>query len=322
MNPFRLTGPSVLYAAGHFLVDLCCALIIRSLSADPWHFVLYNFLAFAVQMPIGLLADIFGHNRRFALAGICLVLFGFLPLGILLQVSCVGLGNACYHVGGGRDALLKKDGLTGLGIFVSPGAIGIMLGTLFSGNFIVHTVAAVSLAVCGILICMYCPAGTQTIPKKQLRLPPAVLMLTVVLLRSLVGTCMETPWKIGVFVVLSAAAAAAGKALGGFVADPFGWKRTGVVSLLAAAVLFLLPDMAVAGVIGVLLFNMTMPITLGQAAQCCRGFEGFSFGLLTFGLFLGYLPSAFGISISPIIGTGMSLISAGLLMLSPEVSYD
>ena len=322
MKPFRLTGPSMLYAAGHFVVDLCCALIMLSLSADPWHFILYNFLAFAVQMLIGLVADIFGHNRRFSLTGIILVLLGFIPMGILLRVLFIGLGNACYHVGGGREALLKKDGLTGLGIFVSPGAIGIMLGTLLSGNVMVHTVAAVSLAVCGILISMYCPGGSQTIPEKQLRLFPAMLMLAVVLLRSLVGMCMETPWKIGVFVILSPLAAATGKGMGGFLADRFGWKTTGVVSLLAAAILFLLPDMAVAGVIGVLLFNVTMPITLGQAAQSCRGFEGFSFGLLTFGLFLGYLPSAFGINISPILGAGLSLISAGILLLSPEGSHD
>lgn len=322
MKPFRMSCEVILYATGHFLVDLCCALIMLSLSADAWQFILYNFLAFAVQMPIGLLADIFGHNRRFSLTGICLALLGFLPLGTLPRIICTGLGNACFHVGGGREALLKKDGLTGLGIFVSPGAIGILLGTLFSGNTFAHIVAAIFLAVCGILIYWKCDRRCHAVPAKKLCLPPAVLMLTVVLLRSMVGMCMQTPWKIGVFAIFSAVAAAAGKALGGILADRFGWKITGVGSLLAAAALFLLPDVWFAGVTAVLVFNMTMPITLGRAADSCAGFEGFSFGLLTFGLFLGYLPSAFGLQLSPMIGTGFALISAGLLTLAPEVSHD
>ena len=42
------------------------------------------------------------------------------------------------------------------------------------------------------------------------------------------------------------------------------------------------------------LFNMTMPVTLHRAAMLLPGHRGFAFGLLTFGLFLGFLPAAFG----------------------------
>ena len=88
-----------------------------------------------------------------------------------------------------------------------------------------------------------------------------------------------------------------------------------MVSLVLAALLFLLPDAGFAGVLGVLLFNMTMPITLRQACKAVPGMEGFGFGLLTFGLFLGYIPSAFGISFAPWIGALLSLGCAGLLWL-------
>ena len=48
------------------------------------------------------------------------------------------------------------------------------------------------------------------------------------------------------------------------------------------------------GVLAVFLFNMTMPVTLWAAAKVMPGAKGFAFGLLTFGLFLGYLPSYLG----------------------------
>lgn len=316
--PFRVRLDTAIYAAGHFLVDFSCALVMLSLDADPVHFLVYNFLAFAVQMPIGLLADIVGRNRRFALTGVCLVLLGFLPCPVPVRVTLVGLGNSCYHVGGGREALLKKDGLTELGFFVSPGAIGIFLGTMLSGNRTAMWTAAILLAVCGILILLSCSPEKKVIRKGTISPGAAGLMLLVVILRSLVGMCMETPWKLGIYITLGAVAGAFGKFLGGFWADRCGTKRTGVISLILAALLFFLPDVGIAGVLGMLLFNMTMPITLGKASESCPGYEGFSFGLLTFGLFIGYLPSALGITFSPVVGAGLSLISAGLLMFSPE----
>jgi FSR family fosmidomycin resistance protein-like MFS transporter len=62
---------------------------------------------------------------------------------------------------------------------------------------------------------------------------------------------------------------------------------------------------------------MTMPITLWAVARILPGVKGFSFGLLTFGLFLGFMPVYFGLN--PIIHTSLgfamaSLISLGLLL--------
>lgn len=310
-----LRTDAVLYAAGHFLVDFSCALIMLSMGGGPWHFFAYNFCAFAMQMPIGLLADIFGRNRRFALIGTALVLLAFIPVNGWLQVLCAGIGNAFYHIGGGRESLLKKDGLAGLGFFVSPGAIGIFLGTVLAGNAIAKTTAAAMLAICGLLIFRNCSGGAVTVSIGKIRPLLAALMFAVVILRSVVGMCMENPWKLGIFVTLGAVAGAFGKFLGGVAAGTLGAKRTGIISLILAAALFCLPDAGIAGAIGALLFNMTMPITLGRAADAAPGYEGFSFGLLTFGLFLGYIPAFLGIGISPYIGAVLGLLSAALLAL-------
>lgn len=303
------------YAAGHFLVDFSCALMMLRTLPDPVWFLIYNFCAFAMQMPIGLLADILGRNRPFALTGIGLVLLAAFPLPVSMRVIAMGLGNACYHVGGGREALLADDNMTGLGIFVSPGAMGIYLGTVLVQDQTVHILVFLLLAVAAAAVCLFCSGGVSRKPINRPRPVLALLMLIVVIVRSLIGLSMESPWKVGVFAALGAIAGAAGKAAGGFLGDKLGSRTAGVLSLLLAAGLFLLPDVGIAGVLGVLLFNMTMPITLRRACDAVPGMEGFGFGLLTFGLFLGYVPSAFGATVAPWIGSLLSLICAGLLCL-------
>jgi len=56
-------------------------------------------------------------------------------------------------------------------------------------------------------------------------------------------------------------------------------------------VCYLLSGNIVAGVIALFLFNMTMPITLYLLIQRLKEMPGFAFGLLTFGLFLGWMPT-------------------------------
>ena len=79
-----------LYSLAHFWVDLSCAfLAFRFLSAAPEFtlcLLLYNFCAFALQMPLGLLADRLDRNGAAAAAGCALVALAYavpLPLAPL-----------------------------------------------------------------------------------------------------------------------------------------------------------------------------------------------------------------------------------------------
>ena len=123
---------------GHFLVDLSCLYfyficfpqngLVGALDAA----LLYNFLAFALQAPIGYFFDKFpaklstGTGILLILGGYCLGLCHLPPAGLLL----CGLGNAFYHVGGSIGiAGTNQKGLQNSGIFVSAGALGVSLGT-------------------------------------------------------------------------------------------------------------------------------------------------------------------------------------------------
>ena len=308
---------ALLFAVGHFLVDFACALMMLGNVRGAEYFLLYNFCAFALQMPIGLIADMVNHCKSFSVFGILLVLTANLPLPIPVRVLLAGLGNACYHVGGGRSALLADKKRTGLGIFVAPGAMGIFLGGVLAGNGIAVLLCAAGLTACGAALCLT-GRPKYAVSAGKPRFGWLLLMFLVVVLRSAVGMCMETPWKAGVFVAASAVCTALGKAAGGFAGDLAPWKRTGICSLLVSAALYCLPDFGIAGCAAVLLFNMTMPITLRAAADDLPGMEGFAFGTLTFALFLGYLAAYYRIAISPWWGAALAAVSAGLLALHPE----
>ena len=87
--------------------------------------------------------------------------------------------------------------------------------------------------------------------------------------------------------------------------------------------LFLFSAHAVAGAAAIFLFNMTMPITLHALAQRTPGCKGFSFGLLTFALFLGFVPVCLGLTSASGSGllAGLCVLSA-LLMLPAASSAE
>jgi len=147
-------------------------------------------------------------------------------------------------------------------------------------------------------------------------LVPVLCLFLVVGLRSHVGMAIDFPWRgVAYWGLALVCASAFGKVIGGFLSDRFNPTRTAVFSLGVAALLFLLPQVPIAGVTAILLFNMTMPITLWAMAGIFPKAKGFSFGLLTFALFLGFLPTYLGISAAPFwIFTPYAIISLALLL--------
>lgn len=308
------------YSAGHFWVDFSCALLMfaKISGTGEWALcaLLYNFCAFALQMPIGLLADRLSRQGRLAALGCGLVTAGWAisPVPVAAAVTA-GLGNACFHVGGGV-AVLRDGGdrAAPLGIFVSPGAFGIYLGTLLGRrDGFPGWAAAVGLVLFAVLFLLTDRhAGKLAIPEPPAPDRDGVLVLVccflVVVLRSYLGMVLSFPWKTGGWAFALTCALVLGKGLGGFLGDRLGMVRASVLSLGLAAVLFCLSGSPWAGTAAVFLFNMTMPITLWAAARLLP--PGFAFGTLTFALFLGFLPVWLG---WPALLTGGTGYAAGAL---------
>lgn len=324
-SQYSLTFYSVL----HFLVDLSCACLMmhRISDTDQWYTALffYNFFAFALQMPLGILTDFLKKDSWFASFGCFLTSLSLLPLlPAWAAVLLAGCGNALFHIGGGTFILKSHKGTCAAsGIFVSTGALG-----LFIGGKVLNGTPAISVLLMILLLlplpglmhshnelCESLPHTTRT--GDSFSFPALVCLFLVVVLRSYQGMILSFPWNTSLFTgSLMISAVALGKCLGGICADRFGTIRSSLLSLLAAACLFLFPSNIVTGIAAALFFNMTMPITLTALYRLMPKHPGFSFGLLTFALFLGFLPVYLGITpscSSPMLYALLSVISMLLL---------
>lgn len=322
------------YSAAHAVVDFSCAfLVYRTMLDYPelgLALLLYNFCAFALQMPFGLLADGWNRNAVVAAAGCAVVLLAYLPvLPVAVAAVIAGVGNGLFHVGGGLDVLNDSgEKSSALGIFVSPGALGLYFGgVLGRGTQLPLLLPVLALAVFAGLILTaarrtYGGLNSLNAPTELALsrggLRSAVLLTAVVVLRSYMGFNQSLPWKgTGSWAVIVTLALVLGKAGGGFLSDRLGPQTATALSLGLAAVCYLLSGIPVCGTIAVFLFNMTMPITLWAAARLMPGGKGFAFGLLTFGLFLGYLPTALGwpsLLTGPLPNALAAVLSAGILL--------
>jgi FSR family fosmidomycin resistance protein-like MFS transporter len=119
-----------------------------------------------------------------------------------------------------------------------------------------------------------------------------------------------------------------GKALGGVLADRHGFAPVAVGALLASLPLLVLaPSSPAAGILGMLVFNMTMPVTLAVMANVLPERPGFAFGLTCTALVAGGLPPLLRLS-SPLSALSLGVcvtVSAILLLaaLSPRTTgYD
>lgn len=327
-----LTG---LYSLSHFLVDFTCAYLIffRLRGSDLWLFSLitYNFFAFAMQMPLGVVVDAVNRNRLFACLGCILVITSPLFISVpILFCAVAGSGNALFHIGAGRDVLQGSGkNYTALGLFVSPGTVGLFLGTLCgkSGTlsqyavlgFLFADAAAMYFLIPKLYTKFSAPTETAFAPKRPFDsfLFMLICLFLVVCLRSYVGATLAFPWKgEGNFALFLIISVVMGKALGGLLADRFGVLETVFASLLLSSVLFLFYKTPICGIIAVFLFNMSMPITLGAVRRLMPRRLGFGFGLLTFGLFLGMIPVFLNLSkflVMPYGFTAAAVISSGLL---------
>jgi FSR family fosmidomycin resistance protein-like MFS transporter len=303
------------YSVAHFLVDFACAFLIFRMiigtTEVAFCILLYNFCAFAMQMPLGLLADRLNRNALCAGIGCLLIATAFcvgpIPVSVVILL---GLGNALFHLGGGIDVLNVSERRSGpLGVFVSPGALGLFLGALVGRAALmpVSPLVGILMLTAGALLAVrrlfpgaYRDNAVVSIGRagSSPLLMVAVCLFLVVIIRSFVGLSLDFPWKsLGHWGILLVGAVVLGKTAGGFLADRFGPVKVSSVSLGLAAVLFLVSPLPIAGLLAVFAFNMTMPITLWAMAKEFPGARGFSFGLLTFGLFLGFLPVHLGVGV-------------------------
>lgn len=299
-----------IYGVTHAVVDGVCAAIIFSIfyyqiiniSVFIALVILYNVLAFGLQPVVGLITDYFKSPKEIAIAGCfftgfsAIIFFNFPFLAIIFA----GIGNALFHVGGGSISLnLTPRKATAPGIYVAPGAAGLLMGSLIgkSGQFIVWPAVSVLVFLCLLIFIIEKPKidyKKEVIERDKLQYFIIILLLVFfsISIRSLVGSLLIFPWEKGdnlIFILIGAVVL--GKGLGGVLADKFGWTKIAIGTLMLSIPFLILGiNNSFLVIIGVFLFNITMPITLVVISNILLGRPGFAFGLPCLALLIGALP--------------------------------
>jgi len=348
------------YALCHFVVDFACVSTMLcavsrvlgesgqgSMEVVALSILLYDIVAFTLQLPIGIALDQLDKNSYAALLSYALVgagvILSLVPIALLEwpAILLLAIGNALFHSAGGLSVLNISQKHAGpSGIFIATGAIGVFLGT--QSAQMERLQIAFSLLVL-LFLCALITLVVQKVNKKYWNvhnvsfdiselsfntLLAIALLNLVVALRSYVGMVTAFPWKSEMLLlVLSILGVFAGKALGGVVADRIGFRTTAIFSLIAAATLFVPSwEIPVMGLLGVFFFNFTMSITLASLANILPNAKGTAFGLASFSLAVGALPALAGFRIEhPAMLSGISLVSAlalgvGLTLVKDSVA--
>lgn len=348
------------YALCHFVVDFACVSTMLcavsrvlgesgqgSMEVVALSILLYDIVAFTLQLPIGIALDQLDKNSYAALLSYALVgagvILSLVPIALLEwpAILLLAIGNALFHSAGGLSVLNISQKHAGpSGIFIATGAIGVFLGTQSAqmGRLQIAFSLLVLLFLCALITLVVQKVNKKywnvhnvsfDIPRFSSNTLLAIALLSlVVALRSYVGMVMAFPWKSEMLLLaLSILGVFAGKALGGVVADRIGFRTTAISSLIAAATLFAPSwEMPVMGLLGVFFFNFTMSITLASLANILPNAKGTAFGLASFSLAVGALPALAGFRIEhPLMLSAMSLVSAfalgvGLTLVKDSVA--
>lgn len=348
------------YALCHFVVDFACVSTMLcavsrvlgesgqgSMEVVALSILLYDIVAFTLQLPIGIALDQLDKNSYAALLSYALVgagvILSLVPIALLEwpAILLLAIGNALFHSAGGLSVLNISQKHAGpSGIFIATGAIGVFLGTQSAqmGRLQIAFSLLVLLFLCALITLVVQKVNKKywnvhnvsfDIPRLSSNTLLAIALLSlVVALRSYAGMVMAFPWKSEMLLlVLSILGVFAGKALGGVVADRIGFRTTAIFSLIVAATLFVPSwEIPVMGLLGVFFFNFTMSITLASLANILPNAKGTAFGLASFSLAVGALPALAGFRIEhPAMLSGISLVSAlslgvGLTLVKDSVA--
>jgi hypothetical protein len=226
---------------------------------------------------------------------------------VSLVILC--LGNACTHVAGAEVTLRTARGKLGpSAIFVSGGSFGVITGTLLSPTTLPYWTLIV-LAMTAVPFVLLAeddrrradaayktPCDAFNYNAVKVAAVWIVLLATfIVIVRGYMGYGIPTAWKkTTTQTVLLFVTMGIGKCAGGLIADRVGVKKTAMLSAALALPFLLCGDrLMIVSLIGVMLFSMTMSITLALLVSVLPRTPGLAFGLTTIGLFLGTAPIFF-----------------------------
>ena len=310
----------------HFLVDFISVSTIVSFypglgTAELMAItILYDFLAFATQPVIGVLADIFHEEKYLTFISIILLGLGFFMPFKYVAMVLVGIGNALFHVFAGKTIIDETDHAAPLGVFISTGTLGLSLALGYANPILRYCLLALLLVFGSVYPFLRVKEEEQKaspLPNKksEMHLLPLIAVAVAVLIRAMLGNMkMFEADAAEMNVMLVALFVFLGKAIGGFIVDLWG----GIILIAFSTVIGCLSiiglDSTLCRIAFLLAVNLPMGFTLYYAKKSLPSFSGFGFGVLAALLLLGMLLVSypFGDLVSRILSVVFFLINASL----------
>lgn len=299
-----------IYSVCHFIMDFVCAIfilgklpyIVNTNSEFAIAMIIYNFFAFAFQVPLGYILDKLKIYKYVAIIGFCLIGLCYLIdlNNAFVLATITGIGNALFHLEGGVNiySISKRKAFLN-GLFVAPGAMGIFLGTTFY-NELIFTYLPITLII--IAIALLFLVQKQEINKglnenikdniSNISIALIVILIGVsIIVRAIGGSAVVYTWKSGFILgFIYTISIVIGKVFGGFIADEFGLLKVALISLACSAICLILGyNIHIFAYIGILLFNIPMSITLTILENTLSKKIACAVGLNTMFLFIGFL---------------------------------
>lgn len=316
-QPSGAAAPSLLdvFTVAHPLVDACSFAVLIAGGMTWPRIIAYNAIAFALQLPIGLLADAHPEFlRRGYFFGTLLVVVAALGAAFggtgwtVLAAACIG--NALFHLTAGKDVLETHAGRSApIGLFISTGALGLLAGRLGMARCAALVLPGFALALAGVLIWTVLRLRQPHL-RSLMRTPPATPPTSLsrdgaLAAGVLLGLFLLVSWRSwaglkagylssgqGTAMLLAGAAVTwAGKVLGGLLARPFGRGPVTALSVCGSAALAFVcpPDLAVAWLALLFVAQLATGPVLSLLYDRSGHRGGLAFGLNCLALFLGSL---------------------------------
>ena len=295
----------------HFILEVTCFYTLAAYTNNnmfPIIALMYDLIAFVPQGIIGAFTD---KYRKVNVGGIGIILTIIAliclkyNLSVFLVFGFLTIGNALTHVEGAEATLRTSRGkMFPSALFVSGGAFGIITGKLLYQNN-VNILFIILASIISLILTLIASKYRETEDKdlndynydnKKMGITAIILLAVfVVAVRSFSSYGIPTAWNKTVFQsILLFCFMGTGKALGGLLIDKTNIKITSIVSTLLALPFLLFGNQNMyLSLIGVMLFSMTMPVTLAILVSRLKKNPGIAFGLTTIALFVGSFPAFF-----------------------------
>lgn len=299
----------ILYFIIHFIIEITSFYIVSSYIDTNLVWILalmYDFFAFVPQGIFGYLKDK-GIKTNFTIIGMILstlsLILLYFNLNAIVVILVLSIGNCMIHIQGAETTLRTSNGqMAPSAIFVSGGSFGVITGKILAMYnvpipfvIIINLLMLIPIAICNKYVYLIDDKNLEKYNFSNKNINSKVIItlaVFVVIVRAYMGYGIPTTWnKTLIQTILLYCSMGIGKAMGGILIDSIGIKKTALLSTIGSLPFLLFGNNVMAiSLIGIMMFSMTMAVTLGLIVSEIKKYPGVAFGFTTVGLFLGSLP--------------------------------